>query len=82
VSFHSLEDGIVKSFFKEHSAKKVARSKYAKDVVNFDANKWLKIISKKPVTPSRAELLNNPRSRSSRLRVAEKIDNTEKVNVD
>jgi len=81
VSFHSLEDSIVKSFFKEYSAKKVARSKYAKDVADYDDDKWLKIITKKPVTPSRSEVLRNPRSRSSRLRVAEKMDNKEKVNV-
>ena len=73
VSFHSLEDSIVKSFFKEHSVEKIARSKYSQDPENIDANKWLKTIKKKPILPTRDEIAKNPRSRSARLRVAEKI---------
>lgn len=73
VSFHSLEDSIVKNFFRAHSEKKVARSKYAKpeEIVNDD--KWLKIITKRPVTPSKAEISKNIRSRSAKLRVAQKV---------
>lgn len=55
ISFHSLEDRIVKQFFKSQSGK------------------ILKIITKKPITPSREEIKANPRSRSAKLRVAEKI---------
>jgi 16S rRNA (cytosine1402-N4)-methyltransferase len=73
VSFHSLEDSIVKSFFKAHSAKKVARSKYAKEPENNDISKWLKTITKKPILPTSKEILENHRSRSARLRVAEKL---------
>lgn len=73
VSFHSLEDSIVKSFFKDHSAKKVARSKYAKEPENNDISKWLKTITKKPILPTNREILENHRSRSARLRVAEKL---------
>ena len=73
VSFHSLEDSIVKNFFKEKSMKKVARSKYSKKPVEIEEGKWLKVITKKPVVPSREEVISNPRSRSARLRVAEKI---------
>lgn len=73
VSFHSLEDSIVKSYFKEHSVPKVARSKYSKEPENNDATKWLKIITKKPILPSSNEIKENHRSRSARLRVAEKI---------
>ena len=54
ISFHSLEDRIVKNFFRDH-----------KDV--------LKILTKKPVTPAEVEILNNPRARSGKLRVAQKI---------
>ncbi len=72
VSFHSLEDSIVKSFFKEHSPIKIARSKYSKEPEIFKANEWLKVITKKPITPSKEEVNINPRSRSSRLRVAVK----------
>jgi 16S rRNA (cytosine1402-N4)-methyltransferase len=73
VSFHSLEDSIVKSFFKNHSFKKVARSKYAKESEKGDDSKWLQIISKKPILATRAEIKQNHRSRSARLRVAEKM---------
>ncbi len=73
VSFHSLEDSIVKNFFKESSVKKIAKSKYSKEINNFPEGKWLQIITKKPLVPSRAEVQDNPRSRSAKLRVAEKI---------
>lgn len=56
VSYHSLEDRIVKNFFKENSKKGL-----------------LKIITKKPITPTKVEILNNYRSRSAKLRVAQKI---------
>lgn len=72
VSFHSLEDKIVKAFLQNHSIKKIARSKYSKAEVHIEKNKWLKIITKKPVIPSRQEILFNPRSRSAKLRVAER----------
>jgi len=53
ISFHSLEDRIVKNEFR--------------------ANPRLKILTKKPVTPSEQELGINPRSRSAKLRAAERI---------
>lgn len=56
LSFHSLEDGIVKRFFLDQMEKGI-----------------LKIISKSPITPSREEVKINPRARSAKLRVAEKI---------
>lgn len=73
VSFHSLEDSIVKYFFKEHSVKKISRSKYSKKIEAIPEGKWLKLITKKPITPSKEEVMKNVRSRSSRLRVAEKL---------
>ncbi|GAB4163922.1 MAG: 16S rRNA (cytosine(1402)-N(4))-methyltransferase RsmH [Rickettsiaceae bacterium] len=73
VSFHSLEDSIVKNFFKSHSLKKVAKSKYAKEPEIIEDGKWLKVVTKKPVVPSRAEILLNNRSRSAKLRAAEKV---------
>lgn len=56
ISFHSLEDRIVKNFFKDNA-------KEGK----------LKIITKKPIVASDEEMKENPRSRSAKLRVAEKI---------
>ncbi|NRB10027.1 MAG: 16S rRNA (cytosine(1402)-N(4))-methyltransferase RsmH [Rickettsiaceae bacterium] len=76
VSFHSLEDSIVKNFFKNHSAKKVARSKYHqedKEEQLLESGIWLKIITKKPMIPTKEELTKNIRARSAKLRVAEKL---------
>ena len=56
ISFHSIEDRIVKNRFRE----------FAKSGV-------LQIVTKKPVRPGREEIINNPRSRSAKLRVAEKL---------
>jgi len=58
ISFHSLEDRIVKHFFIEHGRGDTAT---------------LRIITRKPVTASDEELRDNPRARSAKLRVAEKI---------
>ena len=55
ITFHSLEDRIVKHFFKDQDGKTI------------------KIISKKPIVCSEEEYKNNPRARSAKLRVIEKI---------
>lgn len=65
ISFHSLEDRIVKRFFAEHSA-------FAYDQV-------LKVLSKHPVSPGKSEVVYNPRARSAKLRVAVKIKTTERT---
>ena len=62
ISYHSLEDRIVKHQFKE-----VERE--GKDKGNYG----LKIITKKPIIPSLEEVEDNPKARSAKLRVAEKI---------
>ncbi|MFP4693010.1 MAG: 16S rRNA (cytosine(1402)-N(4))-methyltransferase RsmH [Halothece sp.] len=54
ISFHSLEDRIVKQTFREHSQ--------------------LKVITKKPITATPEESRENPRARSAKLRIAEKMD--------
>jgi len=61
VSYHSLEDRIVKNFFREHSEKTA------------QAGKALKILTKKVVTPEYPEVRSNPRSRSAKLRAAEVV---------
>lgn len=60
ISFHSLEDRLTKEFFRE----------YAGD--RYDAP--LRLLTKKPVTASEAELVSNPRARSAKLRAAAKIN--------
>lgn len=55
ISFHSLEDRIVKQYFRSID------------------NKLVKIITKKPLAPSRVEVKNNPRARSAKMRVVEKL---------
>jgi 16S rRNA (cytosine1402-N4)-methyltransferase len=70
ISFHSLEDRIVKDFFREQS----------RDMVNppyeliyeEERKATLKEVNRKPITPSEEEIKNNPRARSAKLRIAEK----------
>jgi len=56
ISFHSLEDRIVKNFFRDRSRENL-----------------IKILTKKPITPTFEEIRNNPRSRSAKLRAAIKV---------
>lgn len=72
VSFQSLEDRIVKDFFNHKSGKRWRSSRHLPDLVDLGP-KTLKIITKKPLRPSDFEISNNPRSRSAKLRVAQKI---------
>lgn len=65
ISFHSLEDRIVKQFFR-------AESGYRGNE-HIPGPERLKIITRKPRTASEAEMATNPRSRSAKLRVAERI---------
>lgn len=71
ISFHSLEDRIVKSVFKEKSLGCVCPPSFPKCVCNHKAS--IKIISKKPIVASEQELKQNSRSASAKLRIAEKI---------
>ncbi len=69
ITFHSLEDRIVKNFFRYGEfEKKEDNSIYGSQPLT-----QLKVITKKPVTPASDELKNNPRSRSAKLRIAEKV---------
>jgi 16S rRNA (cytosine1402-N4)-methyltransferase len=54
ISFHSLEDRLIKYGFREHNL--------------------LKVMTKKPIIPSREEQVQNPRSRSAKLRLAQRIE--------
>jgi len=70
ISFHSLEDRIVKQFFRYGRFE-------AKDEQDpfgsFPSITPLRTLTKKPITPSEKELIRNPRARSAKLRIAEKI---------
>ena len=71
ITFHSLEDRIVKNFFRDHSREWLDRPEWPAPQRNAEYD--LKVITSKPVEPGEDEQRANPRSRSAKLRVAEKI---------
>lgn len=71
ISFHSLEDRIVKSTFKDLSLNCICPPNFPKCVCNHKAK--IKLITKKPIIASSEELKNNSRSSCAKLRIAEKI---------
>ena len=71
ISYHSLEDRIVKEFFKFEQLSCVCPKEVPVCVCKKDQQ--LKIITKKPIQPSEAEVQLNNRARSAKLRIAEKI---------
>ena len=71
IAFHSLEDRIVKNFFRDLSREWLDRPEWPEPRRNPEYN--LKLITPKPVEPGEEEQRENPRSRSAKLRVAEKI---------
>jgi 16S rRNA (cytosine1402-N4)-methyltransferase len=71
ITFHSIEDRMVKIFFKEGGFE--GRDEY--DLYGGNKKRELRVVTKKPVTPSEKEMRANPRSRSAKLRVAEKTAN-------
>jgi len=71
ITFHSLEDRIVKNFFRDRSREWLDRPEWPEPRPNPDFS--LRLITPKPVEPDAAEQRANPRSRSAKLRVAERI---------
>jgi 16S rRNA (cytosine1402-N4)-methyltransferase len=71
VSFHSLEDRIVKQFFSRNSDAAPRASRHAPQTAPHQAP--LHLITTRPQTPASAEIAANPRSRSAKLRVAERL---------
>jgi len=71
ISYHSLEDRIVKDFFKRESA--LLRPSGNKLVPDTKLQPKLRILTKKPVAATDDEVRSNPRSRSAKLRAAEKL---------
>jgi 16S rRNA (cytosine1402-N4)-methyltransferase len=70
ISFHSLEDRIVKRFFNEKSRDCVCPPELP--VCRCRGRRELELVTKKPVTAGEAETRSNPRARSAKLRVVEK----------
>jgi 16S rRNA (cytosine1402-N4)-methyltransferase len=71
IAFHSLEDRIVKDFFREQS-KDLINPPYER-IYEEERKATLKEVNRKPMVPSEDEIKNNPRARSAKLRIAEKI---------
>jgi 16S rRNA (cytosine1402-N4)-methyltransferase len=71
ISFHSLEDRIVKNFFRKGNVEdKIEENPFE---ITEEEHSFFKIITRKPIIPKDGELKQNPRARSAKLRVAEKI---------
>ncbi|HVV05682.1 MAG TPA: 16S rRNA (cytosine(1402)-N(4))-methyltransferase RsmH [Puia sp.] len=71
ITFHSLEDRIVKNFFKRGSFED--EDDLSDPYGQSKANPLLKVITRKPITPGEKELKLNPRARSAKLRIAEHV---------
>ncbi|CAH1213849.1 Ribosomal RNA small subunit methyltransferase H [Paenibacillus plantiphilus] len=71
ITFHSLEDRICKQMFAKYIEKCSCPPDFPMCVCG--SNGVLKLINRKPIVPSEAELEQNPRARSAKLRVAEKL---------
>jgi 16S rRNA (cytosine1402-N4)-methyltransferase len=68
ITFHSLEDRLVKNFFRRGSFEETDEHPF----FNTESTNEMKLVTKKPIIPQEAELRENPRSRSAKLRIAEK----------
>ena len=71
ISFHSLEDRIVKDFIRQESKDKI--NPPYEQLYEVERKAVLKEINRKPITPDEEAVRNNPRARSAKLRVAEKL---------
>ncbi|MDR5658024.1 16S rRNA (cytosine(1402)-N(4))-methyltransferase RsmH [Serpentinicella sp. ANB-PHB4] len=71
ITFHSLEDRIVKNTFKKLNDPCICPPQFP--VCTCNQKKKLEIISRKPIVPRKVELENNSRSKSAKLRVAERV---------
>lgn len=71
ISFHSLEDRLVKDFIRQESMDKI--NPPYEQIYKVERKASLKEINRKPITPEEDEIKNNPRARSAKLRIAEKL---------
>lgn len=71
ISFHSLEDRIVKEFFREQG--RALKNPPYERLYEVERDAVVKEVNRKPITPSEEEIRNNPRARSAKLRIIEKL---------
>jgi len=71
ISFHSLEDRLCKTTFSDRARGCACPKDFPVCVCGILPS--LRIITKKPITPENSEVINNPRARSGKLRIAERI---------
>jgi 16S rRNA (cytosine1402-N4)-methyltransferase len=69
ITFHSLEDRLVKNFFRRGTFQETEENPF---IMSKSVNE-LKVITKKPIEASEEEMKKNPRARSAKLRVVEKV---------
>ncbi len=74
VTFHSLEDRIVKRFFTRRSGRRDQGSRHGPPVAAAAHEPSFHLLNQKPITPGDQELAANPRSRSAKLRIAVRTD--------
>ena len=68
ISYHSLEDRMVKNYTKTGNTEGILEKDFYGNIIA-----PFKLITRKPITPAPAELESNPRSRSAKLRIAQKL---------
>jgi len=73
VTFHSLEDRIVKRFLAERAGKTAGTSRHLPQAAQHRAESF-RIVNQRPVTPDEEEIAANPRARSAKLRAGERTD--------
>ncbi len=71
ISFHSLEDRIVKNFFRDRSTEWIDRPEWPEPRRN--PNRMFRLLTPRPIDASSEEIAANPRARSAKLRVVERI---------
>ena len=71
ISYHSLEDRMVKEYFRRASGQVPEDRPLALPPLEVPA-RW-RVLTRKPVRPDEQECLRNPRARSARLRIAERL---------
>ena len=70
ITFHELEDRLVKNYFKDNAIKKESTSKYK---IAYSDSGYYHLVTKKPIKTDKDEVKINPRSRSALLRAAKKV---------